>query len=64
MGRLQGLLAKATDTLDRTMTCGSPAVEARAALAVIEQAIKGAEMLDVGQRVEALERNAEDAERL
>ena len=64
VGRLQGLLAEATEALRRAMTCGSPAVETRAALAVIEQAFKGAELLDLGQRVEALERNAEDAGRL
>ena len=64
VGRLQGLLAKATDMLDRTMTWGSPAVETRAALAIIEQAIKGAEMLDLLERVEALEKSAEDGQRL
>jgi len=64
VGQLQGLLAKATDTLARTMTCGSPAVETRAALAVIEQAFKGAETLDLLERVEALEKKAEDAELL
>jgi len=43
------------------MTCGSPAVETRAALAVIDQALKGAEMLNLGERVQALENSAEDA---
>src|SRR5437867_3562302 len=55
VGRLQGLLAKAAETLDRTMTCGTPAVEARAAVAVIAQAFRGAELLDVAERVAALE---------
>ena len=58
VGRLQSLLAKATETLDRSLTCGSPSVETRAALAVIDQAFKGAELLDLGERLAALEKKA------
>jgi len=37
------------------MACGSPAVELRAAVAVIEQGFRGAELLDLAERVVALE---------
>ena len=55
VGRLQGVLAKATEALERTMTCGTPATEVRAAVAVIEHAVKGVELLDLAERVDALE---------
>jgi hypothetical protein len=51
VGRLQGLLSKATDTLERTMTCGNPATEIRAAVAVIEHGFRGAELLDLAERI-------------
>src|SRR5947199_10639553 len=35
VGRLQGLLSTAIETLQRAMTCGTPTVEVRAAIAVI-----------------------------
>ena len=55
MWRLQGLLAKAAETLAQTMETGTPSVALRAAVAVIEQAYKGAELLDLAERVRALE---------
>jgi hypothetical protein len=58
VGRLQGLLAKATETLDRTMACGTAGIELRAAVAVFELAYKGGEVIDLAERVAALEENA------
>jgi uncharacterized protein YggE len=58
VARLQGLLSKATATLDRAMTCGSSSVEVRAALAVIDQAYRGAELLELADRVAKLERQS------
>ncbi|SRR6266849_3175917 len=55
VGRLQGLLAKAAETLERAMSCGTPATEVRAAIAAFDQAYKGAELLDLAGRVAALE---------
>ncbi len=55
VGRLQGLLAKAAGTLERAMDSGSPAVEVRAAVAAFDLAYRGAELLDLAERVEALE---------
>ena len=37
------------------MTCGVPAVETRAAGAVIDHAFRGAELLDLAERVKTLE---------
>src|SRR2546428_2492192 len=55
VGRLQGLPSVATETLERAMTCGTPTTEVRAAVAVIEQAFRGADLLDLTERVAALE---------
>jgi hypothetical protein len=56
VGRLQGLLAKATEAIDRALACGAPAIELRAAVAVFEHAVRGAERLDLEDRIAALER--------
>ena len=55
VGRLQGLRSTATETLHRAMTCGTPTTEVRAAVAVIEHGFKGAELVDLAERVAALE---------
>src|SRR5262249_50659245 len=47
---------EAAATLQRTMACQLPAVELRAAVAVFEQALRGAEFVDLIERVTALER--------
>jgi hypothetical protein len=56
VGRLQGLIGRAVETLERQMTCGQPAVELRAAVAVIEQSFRGAELVDLAERVSDLEK--------
>src|SRR5262245_11762035 len=56
VGRLQGLLARAGEALDRAMVCGTPGVEVRAAGIVIQEAFKGAELLDLAERVAVLEK--------
>jgi hypothetical protein len=56
VGRLQGLLARAGEALDRAMVCGTPSVEVRAAGVVIQEAFKGVELLDLAERVATLER--------
>jgi hypothetical protein len=55
VGHLQGLLASAAEALERAMTCGTPGVEVRAAGIVIQEAFKGVELLDLAERVAALE---------
>jgi hypothetical protein len=56
VARLQQAAGKAVETLERNLTCGHPGHENRAAAAILEYAVKGVEMLDVAQRLEALEK--------
>ena len=46
---------KAVTALERNLACGIPTAEIRAAVAVLEQAAKGAEILDFARRLESLE---------
>src|SRR6266536_55070 len=55
IGRLQQAATQAVDTLQRNLTCGTPSVEVRAAIAILDQAIKAIELFDVVERVEQLE---------
>ena len=55
IGRLQQTATEAVETLRRNLTCGTPAVEVRAATAILDQAIKAVELFDVVERVEQLE---------
>jgi hypothetical protein len=41
------------------MTCGTPTTELRAAVAVIEHAFKGADLVDLADRVATLEATSE-----
>ena len=45
----------AIDTLERNLNCENPAVEIRSASIVLEQSIKGLEILDVEGRLVMLE---------
>jgi hypothetical protein len=56
IGRLQQTAGKAVDTLDRNLACGQPGNEIRAALGILDHAVKAVELLDVVERVEELER--------
>lgn len=55
IGRLQQAATEAVSTLQRNLTCGTPAVEVRAATAILDQAIRAVELFDVVERVEELE---------
>src|SRR5437764_1056473 len=55
LSRLQAVTHGATDTLIRSLTCGKPATEVRAAELILANAMRVAELLDLQQRVEALE---------
>lgn len=52
---LQQTAGEAVATLRRLLTCGQPNVEARAAVAILEQTIKAVEMEDLHGRLRALE---------
>ncbi|HZO25090.1 MAG TPA: hypothetical protein VFH48_03745 [Chloroflexota bacterium] len=62
VGRLQQAATQAVDALARNLTCGTPAVEVSAAKAILDQAIKGVELVDLAERVEQLEQAAAGAE--
>jgi hypothetical protein len=52
---LQAAASEAVETLKRNLTCENPAVEIRAAQIVLEQAVRGVELIDLQERVERLE---------
>lgn len=58
ISELQSATSDAVAALKRNLTCGTAAVEVRAAQIIIEQAAKAVEMIDVLDRVEELERLA------
>ncbi len=55
VSELQAAASEAVETLKRNLTCGKPEAENRAAQIIIEQAVKGIELLDLQERVERLE---------
>jgi transposase-like protein len=52
---LQKATGDAVETLVRNLTCGTPAVEVRAAVALLDLSWKGTELLDLEARVAELE---------
>jgi hypothetical protein len=63
VARLQGLTLDAIDTLERNLYCENPSVETRTATVILEQAIKGMEMLALEDRIETLETLVESKEK-
>lgn len=55
IAKLQGLTFAAIDTLERNLSCENSSVEVRCAAVVLDQALKGLELLDVEARLETLE---------
>jgi hypothetical protein len=58
IGSLQQAAGEAVAALRRNLACGTPAVEVGAAKAILDQAIKGVELVDLAERVEQLEQAA------
>ncbi len=54
LGQLQGIAGKSVEALERNLTCKNPAVEVRAALGVLAQAVKAVELTDLVEQVEEL----------
>jgi hypothetical protein len=52
---LQAAASEAVETLKRNLTCGKPEAENRAAQIVLEQAVRGVELIDLQERIERLE---------
>lgn len=55
VAKLQGLSHAAIDALERNLSCQNPAVEIRAAAIILDQTLKGIELLDLAPRIEMLE---------
>lgn len=55
VSRFQNISVAAIDALERNLTCENPASEIRAATIILEQALKGVELLDLESRIEGLE---------
>lgn len=63
IARLQSITVNAIDTLERNLNCENPSVETRTASVILEQAIKGLEILDIENRIENLEAFLESKEK-
>lgn len=61
VSQLQAATGEAVGALQRNLACGVPSAEITAAKAIIDQAIKAIELVDLAERVEALEQAAEAA---
>lgn len=55
VGRLQSIALKAVEALERNLSCGKSSDEVKAATAVLTQAHRAAELLDVLARIDVLE---------
>jgi hypothetical protein len=55
IGRLQQSTGKAVEALERNLACGHPGNEIRAALGILDHAVKAVELVDLVERVEELE---------
>jgi len=55
ISRLQDACSAAVDTLERNLECGSPGVEIRSAVAILEHSIRAIELYDIESRLRALE---------
>ena len=62
VGRLQQAADKAVEALERNLTCEHPPSEIRAAVAILEQATRGLELMDLRERLEQLEQLLKDTD--
>jgi hypothetical protein len=63
VAQLLAVCAEAVEALKRNLTCGRPAPENRAAVAILDQAVKGAETLDLAEAVAELRKQVEEMKR-
>ena len=55
ISKLQAATGEAVQTLERNLHCENPAVEVRTAQIILENAVKGIELIDIIERLERLE---------
>ncbi len=60
---LQAATGEAVETLKRNLHCEQASVEIRAAQIILEQAVKGVELIDLQERVERLESLLDEQEK-
>jgi len=63
VANLQRAAGEAVETLRTNLHADSPSVQVRAAVAILEHAYRGAEVLDLAERINALEAQVADTER-
>lgn len=62
VAKLQSATHQAIETLERNLTCENPGAEIRSAQIILEQSIKGLELLDIDNRLETIETIIKDKE--
>lgn len=55
VAKMQSIVFAAVETLERNLNCENPGVEIRSAAIILEQSIKGIELLEIEGRLEILE---------
>lgn len=55
VARMQSLGFSAIDTLEKNLNCENPSVEIRSAAIILEQSLKGVELLDLENRIAQME---------
>ena len=58
VGLMQGVAVEAVDRLRANLTCGNPSVEVSASRALLDLVLRAGELLDLTDRIYALERAA------
>ena len=54
VARLQALTSEAIEAVERVLVCGDPALELRAAIAVLDRALQGVNVFDLVQQLDEL----------
>jgi predicted transcriptional regulator len=63
LARTQNFMAEAAEALRRNLYCGNPAIEVKAALALLDKGIDAVTLFDLEDRVTRIEENAEQTNR-
>jgi len=63
ISRLQSVTYRAIETLERNLNCNNPSAEIHAAQTILEQSLKGLEILDLERRLAEIERGICKSER-
>jgi len=64
VARLRSITSSAIDSLERNLYCENPSVEVRCASIILDQALKGVDILELENRVEILEHLLKEKEEI